>query len=83
MDKITYLMMKLLHNQLRHCNIPPNHMPACSLISQQRFHPRVGHDSPRNKGTTALHVAKDTQNTQPSQQSWVYQAIKELEKANY
>ena len=28
-----------------------------------------------------LHIAKDVQNTQPSQQSWVYQAIQELEKA--
>ena len=29
-----------------------------------------------------LHIAKDIENTQPSQQSWVYQAIKELGKAN-
>ena len=33
MDKITYLMMNSFHNQLRRCNIPPNHRPACSLIS--------------------------------------------------
>ena len=39
MDKITYLMKKSFRNQLRHCNIPPNHRPACSLISQQRCHP--------------------------------------------
>ena len=32
-------------NQLRRCNIPPNHRPACSSISQQRCHPRAGHDS--------------------------------------
>ena len=29
-----------------------------------------------------FHIAKDIQNTQPSQQIWVYQAIKELEKAD-
>ena len=54
MDKITYLMMNSFRNQLRRCNVPPNHRPACSLISQQRCHPRAGHDSPRNKGTSRL-----------------------------
>ena len=54
MDKMTYLMKTSLRNQLRRCNIPPNHRPSCSLISQQRFHPRAGHDSPRNKGTSRL-----------------------------
>ena len=81
MDKTTYLKMNSFRSQLCCCNIPPNHRPVCSLISQQCCHPRVGNDSPRNKGTTGLHVAKDTQNTQLSQQSWVYQAIKELGKA--
>ena len=68
MDKITYLMKNSIHNQLRRCNVPPNHRPACSLISQQRCHPRAGHDSPRNKGTSRLthsqgytkHIAKPT-----------------------
>ena len=54
MDKITYLMKKSFRNQLCCCNVPPNHRPACSLISQQRCHPRYGHDSPRNKGTSRL-----------------------------
>ena len=54
MDKITYLMMNLFRNQLHRCNVPPNHRPACSLISQQRCHPQAGHDSPRNKGTSRL-----------------------------
>ena len=54
MDKITYLMMNSIRNQLRRCNVPPNHRPACSLISQQRCHPRAGHDSPRNKGRSRL-----------------------------
>ena len=80
--KITYLMMNSFRNQLRHCNVPPNHRPACSLISHHHCHPRAGHDSPRNKGTVGLHIAKNIQ-TQPSQHNWVYQAIKELEKANY
>ena len=54
MHKITYLMKALLCNQLRRCNVPPNHRPVCSLISQQRCHPRAGHDSLRNKGTSRL-----------------------------
>ena len=58
MDEITYLMKNSIRNQLRRCNVPPNHRPACSSISQQRCHPRGGHDSPRNKGTSRL-----TQNT--------------------
>ena len=81
MDKITDLMKTPLRNQLRRCNVPPNHRPACSLISQQCCNPQVGHYSPRNKGTSGLHIDKNIQ-TQPSQHSWVYQAIKELEKAN-
>ena len=62
-DKITYLMKNSFRNQLRRCNVPPNHRPACSLISQQHYHPRVGHDSPRNKEQAGLHITKDTQNT--------------------
>ena len=66
--KIAYLMMKSIHNQLRRCNVPPNHRPACSLISQQHCHPWAGHDSPRNKGTSRFthsqgytkHTAKPT-----------------------
>ena len=54
MDKSTYLMNNLIRNQLRCCNVPPNHRPACSLISRQHCHPRVGHDSQRNKGTSRL-----------------------------
>ena len=52
--KITYLMKNSFRNQLRHCNVPPNHRPACSLISQWCCHPQDGHDSPRNKGTSRL-----------------------------
>ena len=63
MVKNTYLQKKLSRNQLRCCNVPPNHRPTCSLISQQRCHPRAGHDSPRNKEQAGLHIAKDTQNT--------------------
>ena len=54
MDKITYLRMNSIRNQLRRCNVPPNHRPACSSISQQRCHPRAGHYTPRNKGTSRL-----------------------------
>ena len=58
--KITYLMKNSTRNQLRRCNVPPNHRPACSLISQQRCHPRAGHDSPRNKEQAGLHITKGT-----------------------
>ena len=75
MDKITYLMMISFRNQLRRCNVPPNHRPACSLISQQRCHPRAGYDSPRNKGTSRLTHSQGYTKTQPSQHSWVYQSL--------
>ena len=54
MDKVTYLMMNSFRNKLRRYNVPPNHRTACSLISQQRCHPRAGHGSPRNMGTSRL-----------------------------
>ena len=63
MDKFTYLMKSLIHNQLRRCNVPPNHRLVCSLISQQRSHPRAGHDSPRNKGTSRLTHSQGYANT--------------------
>ena len=62
MNKITYLIKKLFCNQLRRYNVPPNHRPACSLISQQCYHPQAGHDSPRNKEQASLDIAKATQN---------------------
>ena len=45
MGKNTYLIKDSSCNHLRHYNVPPNHRPACSLISQQRCHPRAGNDS--------------------------------------
>ena len=54
MDKNAYLINISSRNQLRRCNVPPNHRLACSLISQQHCHLRVGHDSPRNKGLSRL-----------------------------
>ena len=95
MVKNTYLIKDSSRIQLRHCNVPPNHRPSFSLISQQCCHPRARHDSPRNKEQAGLHIVKDTQNTdqantvgfirtstnQPIQHSWFYQAIKELGKA--
>ena len=62
MVKNTYLIKDSSHNQLRRYNVPPNHRPVCSLVSQQHCHPWVGHDSPRNKEQEGLHIAKDTQN---------------------
>ena len=63
MDKTTYLKKKMFRNQLRRCNVPLNHRPACSLISQQRCHPRAGHDSPRNKGTSRITHSQGYTNT--------------------
>ena len=92
-DKNTYLVRNSSRNQLRRCNVPPNHRPVCSLISQQHCHPRAGYDSPRNKEQAGLHIAKDTQIIQantvgfirpsanhPSQHCWVYQAINKSAK---
>ena len=68
MNKITYLKKSSICNQPCHCNVPPNHRLVCSLISQQRCHPRARHDYPRNKGTTRMthsqvytNIAKPTQ----------------------
>ena len=41
-------------NQLRRCNVPPNHRPVCWEISRQHCHPWVGNDSSRNKGQHRL-----------------------------
>ena len=63
MCKTTYLMETSLRNQLRRCNVPPNHRPACSLISQQRCHPELGMILQGIREQAGLHIAKDTQNT--------------------
>ena len=63
LGKKTYLIKNLFLNQLCRYNVPPNHRPVCSLISQQLYHPQVGHNSPRNREQAGLHIAKDTQNT--------------------
>ena len=67
-------------NQLRRCNVPPNHRPACSSISQQHFHPRAGHDSSRNKGQCWLTHSQGF----PIRQThtlWFYQVVKEIGQA--
>ena len=63
LGKNTYLINNLSLNQLRRCNVPPNHRLVCSLISQQRCHPWFGHDSPKNKELTGLRIAKDNHTT--------------------
>ena len=63
LGKNTYLMKNLFRNQLRRCNVPPNHRPAFSLISQQCCHPQAGHDSQRNKELTGLHIARNNNTT--------------------
>ena len=60
-------------NQLRCCNIPPNHRTTCSSISQQCYHPRAGHHSYRISVIAGLHIAKG-QNLS-NQHCWVYQAF--------
>ena len=84
LGKNTYLMKNLFRNQLRSCNVPPNHRPACSLISQQHYHPRAEHDTPRNRELIGLHIAKDNNpqgyTVQPKKHNWVYQANNRLAK---
>ena len=80
--KNTYLIKNSSRNQLRRCNVPPNHRLVCSLISQRRCHPQAGHDSPMNKELSRLTHSQRYTN-QPSQCSWVYQAIKELGKDKF
>ena len=63
LGKNTYLNKNLFRNQLHRYNVPPNHRPACSLISQQSCNPRAKHDSPRNKELIGLHIAKDNNTT--------------------
>ena len=77
-DKNTYLEEILSHNQLCRYNIPPNHRPVCSLISQQHFHPRVGHDFLQGSGSTSRLIhSQGCKQTQPSHHSWVSQAVRE------
>ena len=66
LGKNTYLIENLICNQLRRCNVPPNHRPVCSLVSQQRCHPRAEHDFPRNKELVGLHIAKITKHAKPT-----------------
>ena len=63
MDKSAYLMNNLIRNQLCCCNVPPNHRPACSLISQQRCHPELGMILQGIRELAGLHIAKGIQNT--------------------
>ena len=71
--KITYLLDGESRNQLRRCNVPPNHMPTCSSISQQCCHPRAGHDSSKDKGQCRLTHSQGTQSA--NQHHWVYPAF--------
>ena len=54
MDKITYLMMNSSATSYVAATFHPTIGQRAPLISQQRCHPRAGHDSPRNKGTSKL-----------------------------
>ena len=79
LGKNTYLIKNLFHNQLHRYNVPPNHRPVCSLISQQRCHPQAGHDPPRNKELAGLHIAKITKHAKPTKlglsgKQWISQA---------
>ena len=54
----TYLQENLSRNQLRCCNVPPNHRPVCSSISQHHIHLRVGHDFHKELGNNKLTHSK-------------------------
>ena len=63
-DKNTYLVKNSSHNQLRCCNVPPNHRPLCSSISQQHCYPQAGHDSSKDKGQRRLTHSRGVQISQ-------------------
>ena len=68
---------ELSRNQLRRCNVPPNHRPVCSSISQKHYHPWAGHDSSRNKGQCRLTHRQGLPISQ-THTAGSYQVIKEL-----
>ena len=77
-DKNTYLMKNSSCNQLRRCNVPPNHRTVCSLVSQQHCHPRAGHDCLWEYGNTSRLIhSQGCNQTQLSQHSWVSHAARE------
>ena len=82
MVKITYLIKNSFRNQLRRSNIPPNHRPVCSLISQQHYHSRAGHDSPRNKELTDLHIAKRVTHNSAKPTRLVLSGEQQISQAN-
>ena len=75
---LIFFMKSLPCNQLCRYNVPPNHRPACSSISQQHCHPRAGHDSSKDKGQCRLTHSQGTPSA--NQHSWVYQALNKLAK---
>ena len=78
--KNTYLHKSSSCNQLRRCNVPPNHRKVCSSISQKHCHPRAGHDSLRNKGQCRLTHSQGLPISQTHTLGF-YQVIKELGQA--
>ena len=62
-----YVNEEFTRNQLRRCNVPPNHRPACSSISQQRCHPRAGHDSSGIRVNCRLIHSQGDINNKPTQ----------------
>ena len=79
---LIFLMKSLPRNQLRRCNVPPNHRPACSSISQQHFHPRARHDSSRTKGQCRLTHSQGFPTSQTHTVGF-YQITKELGQAKF
>ena len=60
--KITYLLDgEFIRNQLRRCNVPPNHRPACSSISQHTATPELGMIPPRIRVNAGLHITEGIQ----------------------
>ena len=66
--KNTYLEKKLPRNYLCRYNVPPNHRPVCSSISQHHCDPQDGHDFHKEIGNNMFtHI--NTMHPQSSQQS--------------
>ena len=54
-------------NQLRRCNVPSNHKPACSSISQHTTTPELGMIPPRIRVNCRLPHSQGDTNNKPTQ----------------
>ena len=81
MDKNTYLGRNLSATSYVAATFHPTIGQCAHQSLSNTTTPKLGMIPTRIKGTLGnSHIAKDTTRTQPSQHSWVYQAIQEMER---